>query len=143
MRRTLLTAACLFASSAALAAPCPSTEREASAFVATLAPGKVVSDGGGQNAEYLPGDTEVLGVRPFFVQLQGIPAFNSVSRLRFDYRGTTASTRAAFEAAFPGASCDASGACQWRNADAGEGELEEVRTQDLYNEHIALLCDYK
>lgn len=105
MRRALLTATCLLATSTAMAASCPATEQDAAAFVATLETATVVEEGAGANTEYRPGDTQVLGVRPFFIQLQGIPAFGSISRLRFDYEGDAADTRAAFQAEFAGASC--------------------------------------
>ena len=142
MRRALLTATCLFATSTAMAASCPATEQDAAAFVATLETEAVVTDGGGENTEYRPGDTQVLGVRPFFIQLQGIPAFASISRLRFDYKGDAADTRAAFQAEFTGARCSETGECAWRADGAEAGQLEAVRTQDMYNQRITLLCDY-
>ena len=142
MRRALLTATCLLATSTALAASCPATEQEAASFVVTLETDTVVKDGGGQNTEYKPGNTQVLGVRPFFIQLQGVPALGSISRLRFDYQGSAVDTRAAFQQEFAGASCGESGECSWRARDPEAGQLEAVRTQDMYNQRITLLCDY-
>lgn len=143
MRRTLVWLACLFATSAATAAPCPATEQDAAAFVAALQIDEAAAEGGGRFTTYRPGDTEVLGVRPFYIQLQGVPALRSISRLRFDYEGEAATTRAAFQAAFRGASCGTSGTCEWSDPDADDGHLNAVRTQDLYGGRIALLCDYR